>query len=140
VIERWAPTPRRHDAMDLSWKTSLGIGLMQCLSMVPGVSRSGATIVGGVLLGVDKRAATEFSFFLAIPTMVGAFAYDLYKNIDSIDAGQAGTIAVGFIASFVFALIVIKVMLDFVARRGLAPFGWWRIVVGVAGLVWLSAR
>jgi undecaprenyl-diphosphatase len=140
VIERWAPAPRHVDAMQLSWKTSLGIGLMQCISMIPGVSRSGATIVGGVLLGVDRRAATEFSFFLAIPTMVGAFAYDLYKNIDSLDAGQAGTIAVGFVASFVFALIVIKVMLDFVTRRGLAPFGWWRIVVGVAGLVWLSVR
>src|SRR5690606_13984177 len=100
---------RYQDPMDLPLKTALGVGLLQCVSMIPGVSRSGATIVGGVLLGVDKRAATEFSFFLAIPTMAGAFAYDLYKNIGNIDASQAGTIAVGFIASFAFALIVIKV-------------------------------
>lgn len=140
VIERWAPAPRHPDPMDLPLRTSLGVGLLQCVSMIPGVSRSGATIVGGVLLGVDKRAATEFSFFLAIPTMAGAFAYDLYKNIDKIDTSQAGTIAVGFIASFVFALIVVKVMVDFVSRRGLAPFGWWRIAVGVVGLTLLSLR
>ena len=138
ALDRWSPKPRYDDAMDLPLLTSLGVGLIQCVSMIPGVSRSGSTIVGGVLLGVDKRAATEFSFFLAIPTMAGAFAYDLYKNIDRIDADQAGVIAVGFIASFVFAIAVVKVLVDFVSRRGLAPFGWWRIIVGAGGLVALS--
>lgn len=138
VIDRRAPPARHHDAMRTPLMTALGVGLVQCISMVPGVSRSGATIVGGVLLGMDKRAATEFSFFLAIPTMVGAFAYDLYKNRDAISLDQAGVIGVGFVASFVFGLIVIRYMLDFVQRRGLAPFGWWRIIVGVAGLALLG--
>ncbi|MDP3660440.1 undecaprenyl-diphosphate phosphatase [Phenylobacterium sp.] len=138
AIDRWPPPARRHDAMKLSLPTALGVGLMQCLSMIPGVSRSGATIVGGVLLGVEKRAAAEFSFFLAIPTMAGAFAYDLYKSRDALNLDQAGLIGLGFLVAFVSGLVVVKAMLDFVSRRGLAPFGWWRIVVGVAGLVLLA--
>jgi undecaprenyl-diphosphatase len=106
--------------------------------MIPGVSRSGATIVGGVVMGMDKRAATEFSFFLAIPTMAGAFAYDLYKNRDAISLDQAGIIGVGFVVSFVSGLIVIRYMLDFVGRRGLTPFAWWRIIVGGVGLALLG--
>lgn len=139
-IDRYAPTPKHDDAMALPLRTSLGVGMMQVLSMVPGVSRSGATIVGGVLLGVRKEAATEFSFFLAIPTMLGVFVLDVWENRNAISADQAGVIAVGFVASFVFALIVIKTMVAFVSRRGLAPFGWWRIVVGTAGLIGLSLR
>ncbi|MDP3173395.1 MAG: undecaprenyl-diphosphate phosphatase [Phenylobacterium sp.] len=138
AIDRWPPPARRHDAMKLGLPTALGVGLMQCLSMIPGVSRSGATIVGGVLLGVEKRAAAEFSFFLAIPTMAGAFAYDLYKSRDALNLDQAGLIGLGFLVAFVSGLVVVKAMLDFVSRRGLAPFGWWRIVVGVAGLVLLA--
>jgi len=138
VLERWSPRPRVDDSMKIPLLTSLGIGLMQCLAMIPGVSRSGATIVGAVLLGVEKRAAAEFSFFLAIPTMAGAFALDLYKNRDAINMDQAGVIAVGFVVSFIAGFIVVRTMLDFVSRRGLAPFGWWRIVVGVAGLVALG--
>lgn len=140
VVDRWPPKPRYHDAMRMPLITALGVGVVQCLAMVPGVSRSGATIVGGVLMGVDKRAATEFSFFLAIPTMVGAFAYDLYKNVDSIDMNQGGIIALGFVVSFVSGIVVIRYMLDFVQKRGLAPFGWWRIVVGAAGLIALALR
>lgn len=139
-IDRYAPTPRYDDAMRLPVWTSLGVGMMQVLSMVPGVSRSGATIVGGVLLGVRKEAATEFSFFLAIPTMLGVFVLDAWENRNAISADQAGTIAIGFVASFVFALIVIKTMVAFVSRRGLSPFGWWRIVVGSVGLVALNLR
>jgi undecaprenyl-diphosphatase len=134
ALDRWPPTPRHGDAMNYPLLTSLGIGFFQCLSMVPGVSRSGATIVGALLLRGDKRSAAEFSFFLAIPTMVGAFAYDLYKSRDSIDASHAGLIAIGFVTAFVSGMVVIKVMLDFVAKRGFAPFAWWRIVVGVVGL------
>lgn len=133
-VDRLAPPPREADAMNLSWKRALGIGLCQCLSIVPGVSRSGATIVGGTLLGIDRRAATEFSFFMAIPTMVGAFALDFWENRDVLTGDSLGIIAIGFVASFVFALIVVRTMLAFVNRYGLAPYGWWRIVVGLAGL------
>jgi undecaprenyl-diphosphatase len=140
AVDRWPPRPRVGDAMQVPLVVALGVGLMQCLSMIPGVSRSGATIVGGVLLGLDKRAATEFSFFLAIPTMVGVFVLDLYKNRHAISLDQGGIIALGFIVSFVSGFIVVRLMLDFVNRRGLAPFGWWRIVVGAAGLVLLAMR
>jgi undecaprenyl-diphosphatase len=134
AIDRWTPTPRHGDAMKYPLLTSLGIGFFQCLSMVPGVSRSGATIVGALLLRGDKRSAAEFSFFLAIPTMVGAFSYDLYKSRDAIDASQAGLIGIGFVTAFISGMVVIKVMLDFVAKRGFAPFAWWRIAVGLVGL------
>ena len=135
ALDRWSPTPRHDDAMKLPLLTSLGVGVIQCLSMIPGVSRSGATIVGGVLLGVDKRAAAEFSFFLAIPTMVGAFAKDFWESRESLMVGDhLGIVAVGFVVSFLSGLIVVKVLLDFVSKRGLSPFGWWRIVVGAIGL------
>ncbi|MDB5457222.1 MAG: undecaprenyl-diphosphatase [Caulobacter sp.] len=134
ALDRWPPTPRLGDAMRYPLLTSLVIGLFQCLSMIPGVSRSGATIVGALLMRGDKRSAAEFSFFLAIPTMAGAFAYDLYKNRDAIDASHAGLIGIGFLVSFLSGLIVIRAMLGFVAKRGFAPFAWWRIVVGVVGL------
>lgn len=117
--------------------TALGIGLFQCLAMVPGVSRSGSTIVGAMLLGADKRTAAEFSFFLAMPTMAGAFAYDLYKNRAVLDATDAVAIGVGFVAAFLMAVLVVKAALDFIGRHGLAPFGWWRIIVGTAGLLGL---
>ena len=121
--------------MALSWKRTLGIGLCQCLSIVPGVSRSGATIVGGVLLGIDRRAAAEFSFFMAIPTMVGAFALDFWENKDVLTGDNLGIIAVGFVVSFISGLVVVRTMLDFINRFGLTPYGWWRIAVGVVGLV-----
>lgn len=138
ALDRWSPSPRFHDAMQLPLPRALGIGLFQVLSMIPGVSRSGATIVGGVLLGADKRAAAEFSFFLAIPTMAGAFALDLWENREVLSADQAGLIAIGFVVSFVSGWVVVRTMLDFVAKRGLAPFGWWRIAVGAVGLVLLT--
>lgn len=135
ALDRWSPRPRHDDAMKLPLLTSLGVGLIQCVSMIPGVSRSGATIVGGVLLGVDKRAAAEFSFFLAIPTMVGAFAKDFWESRDSLMVGDhLPLLAVGFVVSFLSGLVVVKVLLDFVSKRGLSPFGWWRIVVGGVGL------
>ncbi|HRD46598.1 MAG TPA: undecaprenyl-diphosphate phosphatase [Caulobacter sp.] len=139
ALDRWSPAPRHQDAMKLPFLTSLGIGLIQCLSMVPGVSRSGATIVGGVLLGVDKRAAAEFSFFLAIPTMVGAFAKDAWESRESLLVGDhLPVLAVGFVVSFLSGLVVVKVLLDVVSKRGLSPFGWWRIAVGAIGLAWLQ--
>jgi undecaprenyl-diphosphatase len=137
ALERWAPRPRSHDAMTFSLKTALGVGLFQCLSIVPGVSRSGATIVGGLLLGVDKRAAAEFSFFLAIPTMVGAFALDFWESRDLLTGDAIQLIGIGFVVSFVSGLFVVRTMLDFVTRHGFTPFAWWRIVVGTVGLVLL---
>jgi undecaprenyl-diphosphatase len=138
ALDRWSPPAKFHDAMKLPLPRALGVGFFQVLSMIPGVSRSGATIVGGVLLGADKRAAAEFSFFLAIPTMAGAFALDLWENKDALSSDQAGLIAIGFVVSFISGWVVVKTMLDFVAKRGLAPFGWWRIAVGVLGLALLG--
>ena len=135
ALERWAPAPREHDAMSFSWKTAFGVGLFQCLSLIPGVSRSGATIVGGLLLGVDKRAAAEFSFFLAIPTMVAAFSLDLWQSRDLINMDVAGLIAIGFVVSFFSGLFVVRKLVDFVGRYGFAPFAAWRILVGGVGLL-----
>lgn len=139
ALERWAPKPHTGDAMTLSWRQSLLVGLFQCLSLIPGVSRSGATISGGLVLGLEKPAAAEFSFFLAIPTMVGAFAYDLIKDGGAIDLEFGWLIAIGFVTSFVSGLIVIRWMLEVVARHGFAPFAWWRIVVGTIGLALILA-
>ena len=134
-LDRLTLKPRYHDVMDFPLKTCLGIGLFQTLSLIPGVSRSGATIAGALLLGTDKRSAAEYSFFLAMPTMAGAFVYDLYKNFDAIDANEALIIAIGFVTAFISALIVVRSFLDFVSRHGFAPFAWWRIIVGGVGLI-----
>jgi undecaprenyl-diphosphatase len=139
-VDKLKLTPRYTDAMTYPVPLALKIGFIQCLAMVPGVSRSGATIVGALLMGADKRSAAEFSFFLAMPTMAGAFTYDLYKNRAIIDVQDIGIIAVGFIASFVAGLFVVRGLLDFVSKRGFAPFAWWRIFIGIAGLIglWLT--
>ncbi|MGZ8998207.1 MAG: undecaprenyl-diphosphate phosphatase [Allosphingosinicella sp.] len=125
---------------EMSWRTALGIGLIQCLSMIPGVSRSGATIMGALALGVDRRTAAEFSFFVAVPTMIGASAYALYKSGGSLGADRMSDIAIGFGVSFLVALLVIKAFVAIVSRHGFAPFAWYRIVVGGIALVWLLAR
>lgn len=127
------------DAFALTPLTCVKIGICQALALIPGVSRSGATIVGGMLLGLSKRAAAEFSFFLALPTMAGAFTYDLYKNRDALNVHDLGLTAVGFFVAFVAAALVIKTLLDFVSRHGFAPFAWWRIAVGVLGLIGIAA-
>ena len=114
------------------------IGLAQCLAMIPGVSRSGASIVAAMLLGAEKRAAAEFSFFLAIPTMIGAFAYDFYKNRGDFTTDNLSLIAVGFVVSFITALIVVRAFLNFVTRRGFTFFAWWRVIVGTLGLIALA--
>ena len=134
VVDRATFTPRYRDVMDFPLPVCLGIGLFQCLAMIPGTSRSGSTIVGALLLGADKRSAAEFSFFLAMPTMAGAFAYDLYKNSDILSAADLPIIATGFVAAFVAAVIVVRFLLDYVSRHGYALFGWWRLIVGGAGL------
>ena len=140
LIDRFAPRPHLNDAMALPLGTSLAIGLFQCLALIPGVSRSGATIVGSMLMGVEKRAAAEFSFFLAIPIMAGAFAVDAWQSRDQLSTDHIGLVAVGFVVSFVVALVVIRGMLEIVTRRGYAPFGWLRILIGGVGLALLSVR
>ena len=117
----------------------LKIGLFQCLAMIPGVSRSGATIVGAMLMGADKRAAAEFSFFLAIPTMAGAFTYELAKSYKTLSFNEGALIAVGFLAAFLSGLFVVRSLLDYVSRHGFRLFAWWRIVVGAMGLAGLIA-
>ncbi len=138
VIDRIAPPPVHHDALALPLGKSLAIGFCQCLAMVPGVSRSGATIVGALLMGVEKRAAAEFSFLLSLPTMGAAVAYDLFKNRDVLDFGAVWDIAIGFAVAFVTALLVVRWVLSYISRHGYALFGWWRIIVGTAALVALS--
>jgi undecaprenyl-diphosphatase len=139
-VDRIAFNPKYQDAMALPPLTALGIGLFQCLALIPGVSRSGSTIVGALMLGLNRRAAAEFSFFLAMPTMLGAFAYDLAKNYKQLTADDGVLVVLGFVAAFCAALIVVRWVLDFVSRNGFAVFGWWRIAVGSAALIglWLT--
>jgi undecaprenyl-diphosphatase len=134
AVDKLRLQPRHHDAMDFPVPLAFAVGLCQCVAMIPGVSRSGATIVGALLLGADKRSATEFSFFLAMPTMAGAFAYDLYRNYAELGFDDVKSIALGFAVSFVAGVLVVRYLLDFVSRHGFAPFAWWRILVGGMGL------
>ncbi|MDO9417668.1 undecaprenyl-diphosphate phosphatase [Pararhizobium sp.] len=137
AIDRMPLSPRYTDVMDYPPSLALKIGLFQCLAMIPGTSRSGATIAGALLMGTDKRSAAEFSFFLAMPTMLGAFTLDLYKNRDALNFDDVTLIAVGFIAAFVSALFVVRSLLAYVSSRGFAVFAIWRILVGTAGFIGL---
>src|SRR5258707_9633232 len=130
--------PREDDATRFPLLMYLWIGVAQCLAMIPGVSRSGASIVAAMLLGAEKRAAAEFSFFLAIPTMVGAFAYDFYKNRADMTTDHLGIVAIGFVVSCITALIVVKTFLTYVTRHGFTLFAWWRVIVGTLGLIALA--
>ncbi|WP_120716728.1 undecaprenyl-diphosphate phosphatase [Tsuneonella amylolytica] len=137
--------PREGDdgVADLPLRMVIGVGLAQCLAMVPGVSRSGATIMGALAMGVHRKTAAEFSFFLAVPTMVGATTLELATRGDQLaTAGSVGwdEIAIGFVVSFVVALFVIRAFVAYVSRRGFAPFAWYRIVLGIVALAWLSLR
>jgi undecaprenyl-diphosphatase len=134
AIDRMPLRARYHDIQDYPLSLCFKIGLIQCLAMIPGTSRSGATIAGALLLGTDKRSAAEFSFFLAMPTMAGAFAYDLYKNWSLLSMDDAAMIGVGFLMAFLSALVVVRSLLGFVSRYGFAPFAWWRITVGAIGI------
>jgi len=142
VIERLA---RRADVVgvaEVPIGTAAGIGIAQCLAMIPGVSRSGATIMGALSLGVERRTAAEFSFFLAVPTMLGATSLEFVKHRHELLAGASGvgfgTVAVGFVTSFVVALVVVRTFVHYISRHGFAPFAWYRIVIGIAALAWLS--
>ena len=134
-VDRLELKPRYTSVMDYPLSLCLKIGLIQCFAMIPGTSRSGATIVGALLLGTDKRSAAEFSFFLAMPTMAGAFGYDLIKNRHILTLNDASLIAVGFIAAFIAGVFVVRYLLDYVSRHGFGLFAWWRLVVGTLGLI-----
>jgi len=129
-----------HGVANVSLRQSVAIGLVQCLAMVPGVSRSGATILGAMAMGVDRKTAAEFSFFLAVPTLSGATALQLAKHHDQIAPGMIGNILIGAGVSFVVAVAVVKGFVAVIQRFGFAPFAWYRIVAGIAALVWLGAR
>src|SRR5262249_261943 len=126
---------RYHDATEFSLPMYFGIGVIQCISMIPGVSRAGATIVGAMLFGADRRSAAEFSLWVAMPTMVGGFGYEVYKSHGNLAvSGNIAVIAVGFIFSFICGWIVVKTFLGYVQRHSFALFAWWRILVGGVGL------
>jgi undecaprenyl-diphosphatase len=135
LIERIRPRPRVHDIEAMSLRTALAIGCCQVLAMIPGVSRAGATIMGAMMLRVDRAAATEFSFFLAIPTMLGATVYDLYKNRAILSFDGAVLIAIGFVVAFIAAIFVVRRLVEFVSRHGFGVFAWYRIVVGAIALI-----
>lgn len=141
-IERVIETGEIHGVARIPFLRALGIGFLQCLAMIPGVSRSGASIMGALTLGVDRKTAAEFSFFLAIPTMLGATTLELFKSRAELLSGAVNwiDIAIGFVVSFIVAAIVIKVFVGLVSRRGFYPFAWYRIVVGLTAIVWLLAR
>jgi len=130
LIERFMPTPSVTDAAATPIPRAIGVGIFQTLALIPGVSRSGATIFGGLLLGLDRRAAAEFSFFLAMPTMTAAFVHDFLDVKDHITSERIAEIAVGFVFAFISAVIVVKPFLNFVTRIGFAPFAWYRIALG----------
>ena len=137
LIERWGQRSRYQEVNDVPQTTALGIGIAQVLSLVPGVSRSGATIMGGYALGLSRTAATEFSFFLAIPIMFAATLYDLSKSAGALSAADVPVFATGFVVSFISALIVVKAFLAYVSRHSFAAFAWYRIALGAA-LLWFS--
>ena len=139
LFERIAPRPRYEGTDNLPVSKAFQIGLCQCAALLPGVSRSGATILGGELLGVERKTAAHFTFYLAVPTMLGASVVELYQQRAALSASNLTTIAVGFVVSFVVAYIVVKTFIDFVGRYGLKPFGWYRLAVGVILLVTLLA-
>lgn len=130
LIERLRPLPTVHDTQSMSWRLALSVGVIQCLAMIPGVSRSGATIMGARLIGMERRAAAEFSFFLAIPTMLGAASYELYQSKAALNGSDMEMIATGFVAAFITALLVVRLAVGFISKHGFGVFAWYRIALG----------
>lgn len=135
IIENLCKEDKFETVDDISYMTALKVGFFQCIAMIPGVSRSGATIMGSRVLGVSRQAATEFSFFLAIPTMFAATVYDLYKNWTMLELGSLGIIAIGFVSAFVTALFVVNIAVNFISKNGFKPFAYYRIVAGTIIIV-----
>ena len=135
AVEAREYKPKTIEATNISFKQSILVGFAQCVAMIPGTSRSGATIIGGMLSGLSRKAATEFSFFLAMPTMLGAATYDLFRNANVLTSDNLVNISVGFMAAFVAALLVIKALVKFVEKHSLRVFAWYRIVLGILILI-----
>jgi undecaprenyl-diphosphatase len=135
LVERRSFKPRVEDTRAMTWLDALKVGIAQCFALIPGTSRSGATIVGGMLFGLSRSAATEFSFFLAVPTLCAAGAYDLWKNRDLFSADDLGTFGVGLVVSFVSAFVVIRWLIRYVATHDFMPFAWYRIAFGAVVLI-----
>ena len=135
VVMLWAERREHevhaHSVDDITWKDALKVGFAQCLAMIPGTSRSGSTIIGGLLFGLSRKTATEFSFFLAMPTMVGAAVYSGYKYRDLFQPADLPVFAIGFVTAFIFAMIAVKGLLRFIANHSYAAFAWYRIVFGL---------
>jgi len=140
LIERMVKHVRVESVERMPVGTAIAVGIVQCIAMIPGVSRSGATIMGALLMGVERKTAAEFSFFLAVPTMTAATAYALYKDRALLSLDDLGQIALGFGCAFVVALLVVKAFVAIVGRYGFAPFAWYRIVIGSVALVWLLMK
>ena len=140
IFERLAPPPRYLDGDKLPLSRALLIGLFQALAIIPGVSRSGATILGGELIGVDRKAGALFTFYLAVPTMFGATVFDLWKNRQLLNLDAGLDIAVGFIVAFLVAIVVVRTFIAFIGRFGLKPFGWYRIAAGLGIIAVLVLR
>lgn len=140
LIERMVKQVRYESVAAIPTRTALSIGVVQCLAMLPGVSRSGATIMGSLLMGVERKTAAEFSFFLAVPTMLAATIYSLWKDRNLLGMDDLGAIAIGFVTAFVVALAVVRAFVKIVGRYGFAPFAWYRIVVGSIALAWLLVK
>lgn len=140
LIERMVKVVKVESVEAMPLKTAIIIGIVQCIAMIPGVSRSGATIMGALLMGVERKTAAEFSFFLAVPTMIGATVYSLFKDRDVLSLDDMQAIGIGLAAAFVVALFVVKAFVAIVGRFGFAPFAWYRIIVGAAALIWLGMR
>lgn len=142
VERRPKPAGTEHDGPHverMTWRQALAVGLAQCVAMIPGTSRSGATIVGGMLAGLNRQTATEFSFFLAMPTMLGAAVYDGWRHRDMLGSHDMLAIAVGFIAAFISAMLVVRALVRFIASHSLNVFAWYRIVLGLTIAAWTFA-
>ncbi|HKJ22036.1 MAG TPA: undecaprenyl-diphosphate phosphatase [Gammaproteobacteria bacterium] len=139
-VEKRAFTPRIHSVDQMSWRDALKIGFAQAFSLIPGTSRSGATIMGGMIFGLSRTAATEFSFFLAIPTMFAATFYDLFKHRGLLHAHDLEVFAVGFVTAFISAFFAVKALLKYISHHSFAVFAWYRIVFGVLLLVYYRAE
>jgi undecaprenyl-diphosphatase len=140
IIERWKPVERVSDTADISPRTAFGIGVAQVLALLlPGFSRSGATIMGGYALGLSRTAATEFSFFLAVPVIAAAAIFDLLKSLGDLSPGDFPLFAVGFVVAFASAFVVVKAFLRYVAHHSFSAFAWYRIGFGIL-LFWLYSR
>lgn len=137
VIERLIQIPRIDSVERMPLRTAVAIGAVQCIAMIPGVSRSGATIMGALLMKVERKTAAEFSFFLAVPTMLGATVFALWKDRDLLTFDDMQAIGIGFAAAFIVALVIVRAFVAVVSRYGFAPFAWYRIILGSAALIWL---